>query len=185
MKSDPRVRYTESVIEKAMIELLKDNPPEKITVRMISETAMINRGTFYKHYQDIYDLSDRMKEKELKQFEEMLKEMKTNGAGPVITAILNGLKENRDLLRAFSRQGEENDFVTQLSVKCFRFMDEEVENLKEKNLDERQKKAVITYITGGSASVIRSWLSSGCGEPAEKVAEEILNLSGILLREIK
>ncbi|MCL2192705.1 MAG: TetR/AcrR family transcriptional regulator [Treponema sp.] len=55
-KIDRRTRYTQSVIKKIFIELLREKPIEKITVTEICKTAEINRGTFYTHFNDPYDL---------------------------------------------------------------------------------------------------------------------------------
>ncbi len=35
-------------------------PLEKITVKELSELALINKATFYSHYNDIYDLSEQL-----------------------------------------------------------------------------------------------------------------------------
>lgn len=37
-------------------------PLEKITIKELCEHAYINKSTFYSHYKDIYDLSERMEE---------------------------------------------------------------------------------------------------------------------------
>ena len=51
MKTDARVRYTVHMIQNIFLELLKEKPIAKITVKEICERAEINRSTFYKHYQ--------------------------------------------------------------------------------------------------------------------------------------
>ena len=53
MKTDARVRYTVHMIQNIFLELLKEKPVAKITVKEICERAEINRSTFYKHYQDV------------------------------------------------------------------------------------------------------------------------------------
>ena len=53
---DLRVIKTKERIESAMLELLKNKPLDKITVTELARIAMINKGTFYLHYQDIFDL---------------------------------------------------------------------------------------------------------------------------------
>ncbi len=55
-KEDLRVRKTKRNIKKAFSELLQEKKLEKITVAEIARTAEINKGTFYLHYSDIYDL---------------------------------------------------------------------------------------------------------------------------------
>lgn len=57
-KEDLRIQKTRKVLRESILALLKDRPLEKITVKDICEHAMINRMTFYKHYEDKYLLLD-------------------------------------------------------------------------------------------------------------------------------
>lgn len=57
---DLRVQKTRNNIINAFIKLRTRKPIEKITVKELSELAMINKATFYLHYNDIYDLSDSL-----------------------------------------------------------------------------------------------------------------------------
>jgi AcrR family transcriptional regulator len=56
MKEDLRVVKTRRNIKSEMMELLQKKPVEKITVTELASQALINKGTFYHHYSDIYDL---------------------------------------------------------------------------------------------------------------------------------
>lgn len=56
MKEDLRVVKTRRNIKSEMMELLQKKPVEKITVTELASQAFINKGTFYHHYSDIYDL---------------------------------------------------------------------------------------------------------------------------------
>lgn len=60
MAVDRRVRKTQSAIKKAFIQLLKQKDLDHITIHDITEAADINRGTFYLHYEDKYDLLEKM-----------------------------------------------------------------------------------------------------------------------------
>ena len=53
---DLRTIKTRKAIKEAFIDLLSDTDINKITVTTISERAMINRKTFYLHYETIEDL---------------------------------------------------------------------------------------------------------------------------------
>lgn len=57
---DRRKRYTQTVIRETFTELLRSKPIEKITVTEICKLAEINRSTFYVHYQDAYDLLEKL-----------------------------------------------------------------------------------------------------------------------------
>ena len=59
---DLRIEKTEKGIRNAFIELRSRKPLEKITIKELCEHAYINKSTFYSHYKDIYDLSERMEE---------------------------------------------------------------------------------------------------------------------------
>lgn len=55
-KNDLRVVKTKESIETALYELLRTKPINKVTVTELSRVARINKGTFYLHYLDIFDL---------------------------------------------------------------------------------------------------------------------------------
>lgn len=59
---DLRTKKTLSSINNAFIELRSKKPLNKITVKELCDLAMISKPTFYSHYTDIYDLSDKMED---------------------------------------------------------------------------------------------------------------------------
>ncbi|KLU61105.1 DNA-binding transcriptional regulator EnvR [Peptococcaceae bacterium CEB3] len=56
---DLRVRRTRKLLQEAMIELTIEKGFAGTTVRDITERAMVNRSTFYRHFSDKYDLMDQ------------------------------------------------------------------------------------------------------------------------------
>lgn len=52
MKEDLRVKKTKNALRKALSTLLKTKSLDKITIMEICEIAMVNRVTFYSHYED-------------------------------------------------------------------------------------------------------------------------------------
>ncbi|MDQ7094333.1 TetR/AcrR family transcriptional regulator [Desulfosporosinus sp. PR] len=54
--TDLRVRYTRSILRDALIDLINEKGFDAVTVGDIAERAMVNRATFYRHYQDKYAL---------------------------------------------------------------------------------------------------------------------------------
>ena len=55
-KTDLRVIKTKNAIYNALVVLLKDSLFEEIKVSDICKEALINRSTFYAHFEDKYDL---------------------------------------------------------------------------------------------------------------------------------
>lgn len=66
-KQDPRVIRTRRDLIYGMCDLLKEKKFSKITIQDITDRALINRATFYSHFEDKYDLLDAMLNFTLKQ----------------------------------------------------------------------------------------------------------------------
>ncbi len=53
---DLRVQRTRKLLQKALLQATTEKGFAQVTVRDIAERAMVNRATFYRHYEDKYDL---------------------------------------------------------------------------------------------------------------------------------
>ena len=71
-KNDRRVRKTRSLLRQALVRLMNEKSIQEITVTQLCEACDINRGTFYLHYTDVYDLLSRIEEEMLTDFENVL-----------------------------------------------------------------------------------------------------------------
>lgn len=60
VKTDPRVLRTRKFIMDSFMELSSKKEFKDITVKDITTEAMINRATFYYHFEDIYDLLEKV-----------------------------------------------------------------------------------------------------------------------------
>lgn len=72
MKQDLRSIRSEENIKKAFIDLLQEQPFDKIKVSEIARNAGIDRQTFYLHYIDKYDLLDKMNKEFMQVFKPIL-----------------------------------------------------------------------------------------------------------------
>ena len=59
---DEKNEKTKENIQKSFLQLLKEKSFIKVSVQDIAKVSGINRGTFYLHYLDKYDLLDQMEE---------------------------------------------------------------------------------------------------------------------------
>ena len=90
MKNDARIRYTKMVIKDSFFQLLKQKPVEKITVKEICEMAQINRATFYRYYENQYDLLSVIENDMFQNIQDTIKEQ-TADLNSLIKEILNSL----------------------------------------------------------------------------------------------
>ena len=121
-KEDLRVRKTKRNIKHALAHLLQTKPLSKITVTEIAKTAEINKGTFYLHYTDIYDL-----------YYEFIHDVISDLIGQIdflpdffrnpedfIRKMLEQKGENTGQYNYLFRPSQENRFVPRIFAKTFR-----------------------------------------------------------------
>lgn len=111
-------RYTVHMIQNVFLELLKEKPVAKITVKEICEHAEINRSTFYKHYQDVYDLMEKLENEAVEAFEKLLDSYVQNETVPALVTLLTSLRENRELLLPLLANSSNDDFMKRLTDAC-------------------------------------------------------------------
>jgi AcrR family transcriptional regulator len=58
--SNLRVRRTQKLLREALVELIEERGFEPLTVREITERALVSRAAFYRNYQDKYDLVEQI-----------------------------------------------------------------------------------------------------------------------------
>ena len=100
---DRRVRKTRSQLRRCLSILLETKKIQNITVKELSQMADINRGTFYLHYKDVYDLLEHIQKDLLKDFESILTTIApdTDNLVPFIEALFVFIYNNRDMSKIF------------------------------------------------------------------------------------
>ncbi len=75
-KVDQRVQRTENAIVTTFFELLEEKHFNNITIIDICKKALINRGTFYTHFEDKYQLLERCVYVMMKSFDEEVRRLR-------------------------------------------------------------------------------------------------------------
>lgn len=183
MQTDVRVRYTKEIIRKVFLDILVEKPLNKITVTEICEQAKINRGTFYKHYQDVYDLMEQLENEALHRFEELLASSQVDGDYSILVTLLTSLAEYRELLAPLSGNSQSRQFMNRLNECCNNYAFSQMSSDQIALLTTTNKQYIYSYLTGGTANIIERWLQTGAKETPQQVAEAIqsLNISTLSL----
>lgn len=104
-KQDLRVVKTRNNIKSSFIQLLREKDFNNITVQDILDKALINRKTFYNHYQDKYDLAEQLIHEFFNEFTFFF-ELRTGHFSSMdsflnqVNAMYKELYEQRDLILA-------------------------------------------------------------------------------------
>lgn len=163
------------IIEQSFMELLAVKPYMKITVTELCERAEINRATFYKHYQDVPQLFEKIEE----SFFEMVREKFTGVLTDVksfIVDILNYSRDNMMHLSALSSENGDPNFLQKLYAMCFDLAYSIFEGGLPKGSDT-ERKMLFNFISQGCIGIMVSWMQNGSKEPPEEVAALVLRLT--------
>ena len=171
---DARVRYTRMIIEKCFLELLQEKPAAKITVSELCTKAQINRATFYKHYQDIPQLLEKLEEDLFNQIRDMFKDQAEN----MESMLLDMMRYTRQEWERFMALGSDNGDPG-LMTKTFMICYEYAYPLLTRNmpkLPESQRQMLFRFMSQGAGGILTWWIQDGMREEPEAVVEYIMKL---------
>lgn len=117
-QEDKRIRRTKKLIRQALTTLMQKKEFQSITVTDIVREADINRGTFYAHYRDVYDLREKIESEMISDFKSMIDGFRPNTVDtslrPVLVRALDYLEENSDVVTTLMRVSGEEGFGRKL-----------------------------------------------------------------------
>lgn len=174
MKTDLRIIKTKKNIYESLLKLLETKTFEKIKVSEICTTAMINRSTFYAHFDDKYTLLDSLINDLRTSLKEELNQNKITASSKeyymeLIRILLNHLEEKKDIYIPIMQNNRH-------SVA----MDMAYETLKEKIAEQIKKGEgtkknsipsafVSDFYLGALFNVGVEWIQSHCALPKEEI----------------
>ncbi len=177
-KEDRRIRITKRAIRESLVELMQTVPIAKISVKMICETADINRSTFYAHYTDSYDLLRKLQRDIIADIKEHLFSVQFKGhvakTVPVIVQVLEYAKENATLVKVLLSGNGDASFQNEL---MYLMQEKVIDEIREdQRLDDHTTKYVELFAISGVESIVYQWLVNGCADDSGKLAELITAL---------
>ena len=69
---DRRVRKTKNQLRQGLARLMLEKSLKEITVKELTDLVDMNRGTFYLHYRDIYDMVEKIEDTIMTEFQRIL-----------------------------------------------------------------------------------------------------------------
>ncbi len=171
---DPRAQRTQQLIQEALIDLTAQKGFANVTVRDITRQAGINRATFYRHYQDKFDLLDR--------YSQAVYELLGNeDAGPLLTGegpgektpsglvhLLDHIRANARFYRVMLGKNGDPSFIEKVRL--------QIENRFRRSLPKALFKDQIfidlylNYMSSGSLSAVLWWLEHDLPYSSEEFA---------------
>ena len=115
-KTDLRIIKTNKILFDALLTLMKEKNFEKIKISDICEVALINRSTFYAHYEDKYDLLIALIEELKNTFLNELKENEYNSISKeyfmnLLKILIEHTDQNRSIYTSILSNNKNGLFI--------------------------------------------------------------------------
>ncbi|MFD0694337.1 TetR/AcrR family transcriptional regulator [Paenibacillus sp. GCM10027628] len=166
--TDLRILRTKKLIEDTLLQLIEEKGFEHITVRDLTQRAMLNRGTFYLHYRDIFDLLEKFETETIQGLLQVTGS--TNPANllghdsqhepiPVLMNALNYLNENARIFKILFKGSP--TFTTRLSSLIRTHMYEDLPKQQPERSSLVQQDFYIAYMAAAHSGIIQYWFETG------------------------
>lgn len=162
-KIDGRVRRTKKLLREGLTKLMKEKSIKKISVRELSDLVEINRGTFYLHYKDIFDLVEQIENELFEEFESIINQYSANSHNsspyPIFVDCCRFLENNKDICSALLGSNGDIDFSMKLkkfmAERCF----EEFTRYNQTQAFKEEYNYIYSYFEAGAVGIVRYWLT--------------------------
>jgi len=168
-----RYQFTEEIIEKAVLNLLKKRKYDDFTVKDICAEAGINRSSFYAHYQDINDLMIKIEAGLSKKLQAIWHNSDAYGE-EFFASFFAFVGENKIFYKAFLK-GNSPSFTAPDMLKKQKAAFRQLSLDKGFNYSDAEIDYHLHYFGAGLKAVCQQWLLSGCAESPEDMAKIIYN----------
>jgi AcrR family transcriptional regulator len=177
-REDRRIQRTRQLLKQASIEVMQKKGFPATSIQEITERANVNRGTFYDHFADKYELAETLIRDEFHHLVGVLPPV-SHWDGSVLQVLIRIVLENfRDVQRRCHPRGD-------IDPLTLRIIQEELTALLLAWLKEKRRKGVQDTVPPQTAAGTMSWAILGAAlqwslepdsMPAEQMAHDILLL---------
>lgn len=170
VKNNRRVLVTKKILTESLLQLMKEKPISKISIKEICDLSEMSRSTFYLHYQDQFELLTDIENEVLEKSFESLVDL--GGAFNTIESIegfLNYVRTNKETFGVLLCQPDNADFQEAIINKIQAHVKDSVPDFEEMKTD----KYLFVFLMNGSLNVLRAWIKNDFDMPIPDLAKLI------------
>ena len=172
-KTDRRAKRTKQLLRQALIKLLLEKEIKDITVIELTELADVNRGTFYLHYGNIYELYEQIEQDMLDDFAQIIQrydlEKRQDALYPVICDAFEFLADNSDLCIAFLKHNN-TTFLNRIFA-ASKTASLDIWRCLYGTENSELHEYCYSFLTNGCVGLLRSWFMDGMKESPKEMAQ--------------
>lgn len=167
---DRRTQKTKKAIRAAFLELIKEKAIHRITVAELSRQADLGRGTFYLHYQDIYDLSEQIEDEFFDELGEIYDASFPESAPPDLSLLAETLTKyiasNEDIFLLLTNADNGGLALRKLNA----LLNEKIlKNAMPDTLSNYDTMETV-FIISGVIGVLEEWVQDGMKIPQNEIS---------------
>lgn len=174
IKEDRRIRRTKKLLRQGLAELMNEKEFKDITVKDITERMDMNRGTFYLHYSDTYDLLDKVENELIEDFENLIDTYhpteENHSAFVIIDQIFDYITENEALCKTFFLSKSSNRFLGKF-MNVISKKGLEIQKELSFHRDPLHTEYLFTFLTYGMIGILHKWFSSDMKMPKAEIVD--------------
>lgn len=178
--NDIRVKRTKKLIRQGLVELAENKRINKITVKELTDHIEINRGTFYLHYKDVYDLIDSLEKELYDDFDKKLSSFTPEALLSTPVDVCENLcahfYEHKDLYTTFIGVNGDAHFAFQIGEKFHSRVYEFFKKLFP-NFSDTDYDLAYSYAKFGLVGLTHSWFIEHPEKTPREIAELWLNIT--------
>ncbi len=174
---DRRVRKTRAVLRQGLVRLMAEKSIQDITVTELCAACDVNRGTFYLHYTDVFELLHSVEDELLAEFERVLDSLTPHTVfsgetpSPAMCRMLELLADNADLCRVLLCQNGDMAFVERVKgVVRRRVLDEWAAQFFERGAHAAVYHYAYEFVVSGCIGMLQYWMERDMPLSAREMA---------------
>ncbi|MDD4685744.1 MAG: TetR/AcrR family transcriptional regulator [Clostridia bacterium] len=170
-KKDRRSLLTKKLLKETLLELLKEQPISKITVKELCKRADVNRATFYNHYYDIQNVLEHIEEEYCKFFKDgVIDAIDTNNVSHFMLNALNEMKNDKSLSQILLCKNTKPSFIKKIINMAHDLIISHWSKLF-KTEPKNKFEYAYSFMTTGSMGVINAWINNNLKESPQEIAD--------------
>jgi AcrR family transcriptional regulator len=171
-KVDRRILKTQESMKKAVIELMTEKNFDDITIQDIADRANINRGTIYLHYQDKFDLLDKLIQGHINELGEMGEWACKLDWGNALIPFFEYFEKNYLFFSTMLASKGAPSFRSRLLEFVMEGFKGEIDKDSERNTD-LSEDVMLQYAGVAYVGIIEWWIRNGMPYPPQVIAKQV------------
>lgn len=160
---------TKQAIKKALVQQIEEAGFERVTVKNLALAANINRGTFYLHYKDKFEVMEDLQQELLKELERYVKNVqpveafhtvKTGQLYQPFVEVFRCIKRNAKVFRVFLGEQGSPAFIIKMKRVFSNHILNSLSLIQEEMLDPEFRQYLQAFLSSAIIGVIQEWLDS-------------------------